>query len=42
MKLVGAFAANFKGSDDLWDYMLMRVNFYGPGHKSSFNKAEAI
>lgn len=29
MTLVKAFAANHKGSNDLWDFMSQRVHFYG-------------
>ena len=29
MTLCRALAANYKGSEDLWDYLIQRVHFYG-------------
>jgi hypothetical protein len=29
LTLLKAFAANYKGSEDLWDFMMQRVHYYG-------------
>ena len=29
VSLTKAFAANYKGSEDLWDYMMQKVHFHG-------------
>ena len=29
LQLCRAFAANYKGSEDIWDYLMMRVHYHG-------------